>query len=635
MHDLTSILTRTPKTPNQRPRGGSSETVLEVVFIGLICVLFAYLRWGKLNTLVREDPAIWLFQLARTARGELPYRDFSWNYPPLAIFVFGWALRWFGSTFAAVQAAVDVVSLIIIFLSDALLRMFLPRALRLATLILLITIGATAQTFFTLFSLLTYSPSLLFGTLGLLTFLVGVIHYARNGGRGKLDTALIGLGSFISLLSKPEPALACACTLTVLGWLYRRVWFADVPVRRWIPNYVQLLALCVVPAALIYVWTARAVGTDNLRAGILGYGLATFACPWWPTGLGLFGALAALGQAVVIASLTSLPWKQEFSRQYGRHYTMLLWSAWPCVLLYLGYYAFLNRGTLSSAEPSLMKLKTVVPTLVWTSPVLLPVMWSAIAYCCYLGYRVLRGADTSRSSLELLLFLLGPVVMSSRSLFGTTLYPRTEVSAICYAPFILLGPVLLWRFLDQGASRSRAPAFVVLALVLGYAAIRVIGGYGMFLSDRDYETLATNAGNIRLRTDDGSAEIYRYVVASTSPSDSVLEIPYGGGINFASGRPGSAFTTEFEQLRMAPEFLQRDVALVSRLKPKVILADDRPNFGSFYGWEGNMNCSFPRLVLQPDTASGDASYVLPVVQYITEHYRVDRRIGTKLALVPR
>jgi hypothetical protein len=176
---------------------------------------------------------------------------------------------------------------------------------------------------------------------------------------------------------------------------------------------------------------------------------------------------------------------------------------------------------------------------------------------------------------------------------------------------------------------------VVVAIVLGYSAIRVIGGYGMFLSDNEYTTLATNAGNIRLRTNDGSAEIYRYVVASTSPSDSVLEIPYGGGINFASGRPGSAFTTEFVQLQMAPDFLQRDVALASKRKPMVILADDRPNFGSFYGWEGNMNCSFPRFVWQPDTQSGNASYVLPVVRYIAEHYRVDRRIGTKLVLVPR
>ncbi len=609
--------------------------VWELMLIGLLALMMAYLRWGKLNSLVREDPAIWLFQFARTARGELPYRDFSWNYPPLSIFVFGGVLRWFGATFAVVQLTIDVLSAILVFLTYALLRLFTtPRAVRLSIVAMLIAVGATAQTKFTLFSMLTYSPSLLFATIGLLMLLIGVIRHLRSGRPKALNTLLIAAGSFVSLLSKPESALACCCALALLPWLDRPLG-RDLSRRRWLSAYGWLLLVSIIPAGIAYIVVAYLVGLHNLRAGVSGYGLATLACPWWPTGLGIFGATASLAQALVIAAVASLPLRTEFVQRYGDRYRRLLLAALPLSALYLGYYAYLNLESLASSRPVWEKLKTVVPALFWTSPVLLPVMWFSICYCCYLGYRVLRRRERDYSeAAELFFLLLVPVAMSSRSLFGTTLYPWTEVSAVCYAFFIFLGPLLLWRFLDRVGPSSKKPAMIVIAAVLVYSLIRIVGGYGMFLSSRHYVTLVTNAGQVRLRDNDGSAEIYRFALANTSPRDFILEIPYGGGINFATGRPGPAFTTEFEQLRMDPELQARDLQRVVQLKPALVLVDDAPRYGSFYGWHDAMNCPFPRLVWKPDEPSGNSEYVFPVIRYLQDHYRMVRRIGTKVVLAP-
>ena len=85
-------------------------------------------------------------------------------------------------------------------------------------------------------------------------------------------------------------------------------------------------------------WRALS-GFANLRAGISAYGLATAFCPWWPTGLGVLGLLGALGEAVVIAAVLSIPFR--------RRYPGLPWLAVPGGILYLTYLAYQNWHALT------------------------------------------------------------------------------------------------------------------------------------------------------------------------------------------------------------------------------------------------------------------------------------------------
>lgn len=599
---------------SDRPKQSRGD-LFNLLAVTGICLLFAALRWCKLNTLLREDPSMWLFQVGRAAWGELPYRDFTWNYPPLTMWLFAPWLRFFGVTFQAVQAAIDLLSLLIVLLSYWLLRYLLPKSLHVPVVLVLVAIGATAQTKFTLFSLLTYSPSLNLATIGLLLMMIGIVRYFQSDRLWVGNGLLIAAGAFISQTSKPESLLASGALLALIF----------IAKTKWRP-YLGLLAASTIPALVAYALEAAWVGPENLKAGVTGYGLATFACPWWPTGLGVYGALASLAQTVAIAALASLPLWREFQSRYGRRYRIFLIAAVPCLALYLSYYWYLNRGVLESDHTLKYKIVQVVPLLFWTSPVLLPVMWTGIFLSCYWIWK--RPRD------PLFVALLVPVVMSSRSLFGTTLYPTTEVSAVCYAFFILTGPVLLWRFLNAAAPRSWRPAAIVGAILVVYAAMRVAGGYQLLANGR-YTTLSTNAGDVRLLLDDGSAGIYQYVLAMTQPGDMVLDIPYGGGINFATGRRGPAFSTMYEQLRPTPAHQHRDLDGVRRNPPKVVIADEGRAFHTLYGWHEKMDCPCPRIVWEPDQLSGDPDYTFPLVQYIEDHYRVDRKIGSKIVLVKK
>ncbi len=295
-----------------------------------------------------------------------------------------------------------------------------------------------------------------------------------------------------------------------------------------------------------------------------------------------------------------------------------------------------SGDVLLSSAPDGVKLETLARAVVWTNGALLPVMWASIFVWIGLvfSFRKLSGAAR-----RLCFFLSVPVIMSGRGLFGTTLFPYTEVSAMCY-PFLVIAAACLIdalyrRALPHALPMSRTAATVVISLLLGgYGAARLIGAYPVPLSGEPYYTLHTKAGDVRLSDDHVSERIYGYVLSHAQAGDMLLDIPYGGGFNFATGLPGPAFTTQFQQLRMPMSFQDRDLENVLKTPPALVVADSGPNFQAQYGYPGKMNCPFPRLVWEPTDSSWSPGYAFPVITWVAEHYHQVAEYGQKVILAP-
>ena|SRR5579864_1169954 len=82
---------------------------------------------------------------------------------------------------------------------------------------------------------------------------------------------------------------------------------------------------------------------------------------------------------------------------------------------------------------------------------------------------------------------------------------------------------------------------MVVAL-LAYALLRVAAGYSSLLSNRPYHELTTLAGNIRPSNFVVDSEIYRFVIENSRPTDVILDIPNGGGMNVATHRLSRFFS---------------------------------------------------------------------------------------------
>jgi hypothetical protein len=614
-----------PGTESPATRRWTGQDTVNAAAVAVLSAIFAALRWKKMGSLLWLDPAHWLNEISRAARGEIPYRDFSFQYPPFTVYLYGWLLRAAGIRFTAVQSITDIIDGAVIACCYALIHKLFPRSLHVAVAGLLVAVCSTSLMNFNLFSFETYSPSLQTGAVGVLLLLFGLLGYIRDGAISPWGWVWTACGGFIAILSKPEAALAAVCMLGLAGLMVGHPGLS-----------LRAAAVAVLPAAGAYALAGWAAGMENLRAGVTGYGLATAFCPWWPTGVGLFGMLAYCGAAAAIAALLTLPKWNTFRAVYAGRYGVLLAAAAGGAAAYGAYILYQTYDALT--EPGLAlaeRVRRTVPYVLYTSPVLEPALWVAIAAFLTLAWRVLVRGEASPLDRDLLLITAIPAAMGTRGLFGTTqgIYP--EVAAICYPFLLILGPYFVWRFLQPAGPRYAAT--VVIALTAGYGLVRVAGGWPDMLSDRQYGTVSTTAGSVRARNYGTDAKVYDYVMSHTSADDYVVDLPYGGGINFASGRRYPIFNTQLWGMGVSSFYEQRDLTLIQRRPPKVIIGLSEANLGTYWGFgqRGNRACPCPRLVWKPDQPSWDPGRVFPVVRYIEEHYRVDETIGDRVLWVAK
>ena len=240
--DASPVVSQTSRLP-------AAANPANVALLLLLCAVFMWLRWKKLDELLWGDPVHWLHEASRVARGELPYRDFSYQYPPLAVFYFGWGFRLFGTTFTAAQILIDFWSVAVVLLSYFLMTFLLPRALHLPVCFLLVSVCATSLTNFNLFSYRIYTPALEMGAAGALLLALGILRHLRQMQPAGVNRAMIAAGSAISLLSKPEYALAACAALLAFVFVGRRFGFTGKP-------GLKLLVGSVLPAAALYAWLA-------------------------------------------------------------------------------------------------------------------------------------------------------------------------------------------------------------------------------------------------------------------------------------------------------------------------------------------------------------------------------------------
>jgi len=611
-----------------------------VALIVAFCAILGDVRWVKMGTLVLGDTSRWLFEAQRVAAGEVPYRDFSWQYPPFSVLLLGWIMRWFGVTFAVAQVFVDIVSIGVVLAIYSLVRVLLPRFLLIPAMFCLVAVCGTSLMFFNLFSLLTYVPALQTAVGGFLLFLLGVLNYVRTGKMKTITWLMVISGAFIAAYSKPETFVATYSTLVLLALIDRNYWFNGRNSKDWFLHYTMLGVACCGPVLVAYLWTGAVAGFANMKEGITGYGLAGDLCPWWPTGLGIFGAVSSLGEAAFIASALSLTRRKYFVARFGRAYYYGIAGGLVGACIYFAYVLFNNWSLLTGSRSIADKIWYSGPSTFWTSAVLLPVMWSCVVLWLYLVVRLflLRNHRPSADCFTILVLLTGPVAMSARGWFNWNLGNRTEVPGVCYPFFLVLGPYLIWRSLALGGpgpdlhvgTRAR-PGFALVALLATYGLLRMIAAYPNLLSNGPYREMSTLAGNVRLTDYKTDSEIYRFVIENTSPSDTVLDLPYGGGINFAAHRLSPFFETQFQLLSMPDKFLEKDLEVLRQHPPKIVIADNGPNYGASYGLKSHA-CAFPRLVWSPRPNSDDER-VFPAIAEIQQNYRVAKVVGRKLLLV--
>lgn len=587
--------------------------------------LAAAALWNKANSFLLGDLPWWVSCVARYARGEMPYRDYQWSYPPLSLYLFGGAMQTFGERFWVLETLLCLLSLAIVVLLWDLLRGLLPPALLAGALLSTIAMGATTQTFFSLFSLMSYSPALHLAMVGLLLVLRGVHRYPRSD--WSAVPCLIG-GFWIALLAKQE------C------WLAAPALFGVLILRHGLHSLRNLLTLCglglacVLPPVFVMARLGSVVGWSHFKTGLQGYGLAGTACPWWPTGIGLFGMGAAIGLGCFAVFLGSLLERRRWIEALGpRAYAALAVAAVAGIAIDSVYIYRQVAELWQASIPLSNKIResSVVAfsvTSVWRSAI-----WGALLAIVVLGWRWWRTRQLDEAGWGDLGLLTLLAAIASRGLFGSTIMSVPEVPALAYPLVIPAGTLLLWRTLSSRMNPGSAQAYI-LAVVLGYALLRVGGGWSLLGPNLDYGRVETAAGPIWVKHAEDHRKVLDFIERHSKAGEGLLELPYGGGMSFLTGRRSPAYSTLFRQVPMPEEFLQRDLEQIRKNPPGVVVGMKGVRFGTFWGTIGALACPFPSLVWISSKPAWDLERVNPSAQYIVENYRVAEEAGEWLLLVP-
>lgn len=599
------------------------------------CAVASAATWGRFSGLTGGDPVRWLFEASRFAGGEVPYRDFMWMYPPLAVYLFGWTFSVFGSTFAVAHVLVCVISTLITIVTYAAAREMYGATIAAVVSVALVLFGVSTFGVFNLFSLDIYSPAVLAGSLGVMLCVLALVRSRRSGG---FLTAGISVAGFaVASLSKQEAAVG-AIVLVAATALSRGRDRQSTP-RHCAMVVARGTGLSLIGPATVYVLLATQSGWENLLAGVSGYGVAAGFCPWWPTGAGVSGALAAAGFGAAVAAALAFGFRM-ISRE-----RLVLIS--PLLFFGLGLWCLMlpmNVGSWQMNFSTRLDIARAVSFHFTLNGLLLPVQWTGAALLPTMVTRVcgrLRAQSSAAlpRDFELLVIVISGLGISSRGLFSYFFGHLPWVSPTAYPLFLLAAPAVVCRFtLLLPTARVSGYRFRRMAGVVAIALLAVAGCRAMWSGARAFreeaECIVTPAGSVWVFDGGRSARLVAAVQNRVRDDSSILEIPWGGGMNFCLGRSSPAFSTQFYGLKPSDEVLERDLDAVRRHPPSLVIVSNGYRFGAVNGIRGQSGCCFPALRWVSGVETSD-DRAFPVVSWIEDNYRPVEVVGEQVLLEPR
>ncbi|HEX7255094.1 MAG TPA: glycosyltransferase family 39 protein, partial [Gaiellaceae bacterium] len=229
-----------------------SHDVLALGALGVLAVVLLPIVWGTWGDL-DSDSGYDVVAGMRVADGEVPYRDFTYFYGPLAPGLSGLGVLLAGSGFGSAIAIGLLLTAGIVAATYALGRSLLSPlgAFLAAALTLAVALIPNNYSY-----VLPHTHAATLGTLLLLAFLIGLVRYAGT----RATPLLLASGVALGLMTLTKPEVTFAATATAGLWLLLRA----VARMSWRREALLLAAPAAAIPVLVYGGLLTIVSFDRL-----------------------------------------------------------------------------------------------------------------------------------------------------------------------------------------------------------------------------------------------------------------------------------------------------------------------------------------------------------------------------------
>jgi uncharacterized membrane protein YhaH (DUF805 family) len=569
-------MTARPLTDDSLPTDTRSRQRKAFLIVGALALLHIVQVWGYTG-LFWGDHGQWLDEVSQFAGGAVPYRDFSWSSPPLALWIIGGVARLTGTSLGAISATTTVLYLLIVALFLYVLKRLTPQLVLPIALPALICATAYASRSGAPLPLGTVSPG---GPVGFL-FLLGAAAIMLNAvdHLSRRAAMLAGVLAGLSLLSRQDYWLSASYTLlagTIL--LARR--------RATMDLLLAPIAACAVTVGLgsgVAIWQSGLVPFLRMLIGPEDIvGVAVRAVPSLEHLTLEVAAVTALGLIAVTSLWLCLAISDRNAGRWAGAFGCLFLTA---MAVHLGMSVAIGRGLVATGpEP----LPTVTEEMMWQGlqggrslmgaaitffdgqlqAHLFPVSLAPIL----LSVLVLRWRHWhDRTLANRLALLLGLCVVARLHRgFDSPEWYNVMLEVPCFALFLQLicGPA------TQKAARTVRAALSVVILLGLYSELRM--GRGPLTLSGSFPVTMTHAGPVHWAPFPASA--YRKADSLVTTLDSsgrrgLYAFGASGGWNYFLGRRNPSPASG--GLEAGPWPLDTVLSRLRNANPAVFLLDNR------------------------------------------------------------
>jgi hypothetical protein len=172
-----------------------------LVALAVLLGFYLWATWGYVGSFYGEASA-WLHEVDRYAAGETPYRDFTWQFPPLSMWVVGGIARVLGTSLLSLNLITSCILVLLYLAFHRLVAKVAPGVGASALVTAFVFASAYAARFSPPLSVGGAAPA---GPLGMLFLLVAVGLVVRLGDRPQGATAAgVGLSLGLAALSRHD-----------------------------------------------------------------------------------------------------------------------------------------------------------------------------------------------------------------------------------------------------------------------------------------------------------------------------------------------------------------------------------------------------------------------------------------------